>query len=140
MLQSSPKIMPPRIRSLDALLANRSQNHCLILQEYANQPDVYFTNDTILFTLSQVSIILNSSLQLENLNNFTLHGLPGSSEKLRVRISFEAFVAVTWEKCSNIEISSVIFHLLRNFTHVIVFNQTKTILLLRWPRRAILNF
>ena len=44
-------------------------------------------------------------------------------------ISFEASVAVTWEMCSNIEISSVIFLLLDNFTHVIVFNQTKTVLL-----------
>ena len=108
--------------------SNRSQNRCLTLQEYTSRPDDYFTNNTI-FYFEPGEHKLNSSLQLENLNNVTLHGLPGSSEKLRVRISFEAFVAVTWEKCSNIEISSITFYLLNNFTYIIVFNQTKIVLL-----------
>ena len=105
---------------------NRSQNCCLTLQEYASRPNVYFTNNTIFYFEPGVHK-LNSSLQLENLNNVTLQGLPGSSAL--VIVSFEAFVVVTWERCSNIEISSVAFHLLNNFTHVIVLNQTKTVLL-----------
>ena len=106
--------------------SNRSQNCPRTLQEYASQPDVYFTNDTI-FYFEPGEHKLNSSLQLENLNNVTLQGLPGSSAL--VVISFEASVAITWERCSNVEISSVIFLLLNNFTHVIEFNQTKTALL-----------
>ena len=105
--------------------SNQSQNRCLTLQEYASQPDVYFTNDTIFYFEPGVHK-LNNSLKLENLNNVTLQRMPGSSAL--VIILFEAFIAVTWEKCSKIEISSVIFYPLSNFTHVIVFNQTKTVL------------
>ena len=107
--------------------SNRSQNCPRTLQEYASQPDVYFTNDTI-FYFEPGEHKLNSSLQLENLNNVTLQGLSAESSALVV-ISFEASVAITWERCSNVEISSVIFLLLNNFTHVIEFNQTKTVLL-----------
>ena len=49
---------------------------CLTLQEYAaaNQPNVYFTNDT-LFYFKSSSHILNNSLTLTNLLNFTFQGL-----------------------------------------------------------------
>ena len=107
---------------------NLSQNRCLTLQEYANQPNVYFTNDTI-FYFEPGEHKLNSSLKLENLSNVTLQGLLAESSVPEARISFEAFVNITWEKCSNIEISSVTFYLLNNFTYIIVFNQAKTVLL-----------
>jgi hypothetical protein len=107
--------------------ANRSQNHCLTLQEYASRPDVYFKSDTVFYFEPGVHE-LNSSLKLENLNNVTLQGLSGTSSQ-KVIIYFETFVNVTWEKCSNIEVSSVNFYLLNNFTHVIVLNQTRKVLL-----------
>ena len=71
---------------------------------------------------------MNSSLKLENLSNITLQGLPAESRVPKVRILFEASVTVTWEKCSNVEISSVTFLLLDNFTHnnYCAYNQTKT--------------
>ena len=49
---------------------------CLTLQECTNQPNVYFTNDTI-FYFKSGSHILNSSLTLTNLHNFTFQSLPG---------------------------------------------------------------
>ena len=108
--------------------SNRSQNCCLTLQEYASRPDVYFRNDTI-FYFEPGEHKLNSSLKLENLSNVTLQGLPAESSVPEAEISFETFVTIIWEKCSNIEISLVIFHLLNNFTYIIVLNQTKTVLL-----------
>ena len=49
---------------------------CLILQEYASQPDAYFINNTIVYFESG-SHQLNSSLKLTNVHNFTFQGLPG---------------------------------------------------------------
>jgi hypothetical protein len=107
--------------------ASRSQDSCLTLQEYASQPDVYFKNDTVFYFEPGVHE-WNSSLKLENLNNVTLQGLSGNNA-LKPRISFKMFVTVTWKKCWNIEISSVTFLLLDNFTHVIVFSQAQAVLL-----------
>ena len=58
--------------------SNRSQNCCLTLQEYASQPDVYFTNNTI-FYFEPGEHELNSSLKLKNLSNITLQRLPAES-------------------------------------------------------------
>ena len=66
---------------------------CLTLQEYANQSNVYFTNDTI-FYFKSGSHILNSSLTLTNLHNFIFQGLPGHES---VNISLGSLVTITWK-------------------------------------------
>ena len=48
---------------------------CLNLQEYASQPDLYFTSDAI-FYFEPGSHMLNSNLNLVNIHNFTFQGLP----------------------------------------------------------------
>ena len=96
---------------------------CLTLQEYAKQPDKYFTNNTI-FYFEQGSHELSSSLKLENLHNFTFQGLPNS-----IILVGMTSASITWEKCRNIEVSLITFLLLGNFTYIIVFNQTQIALL-----------
>ena len=68
---------------------------CLTLQEYASQPDKYFTNTTI-FYFEPGSHRLNSSLKLTNVHNFTFPGLPNGQG---VNISLGSLVTITWEKC-----------------------------------------
>jgi hypothetical protein len=94
---------------------------CLTLQEYASQPNVYFTNHTI-FYFEPGSHELTSSLKFIKLYNFTFQGLPGNKS---VNISLGSLVTITWEECWSIEISSVIFSLLDKFSISIVFEHTQ---------------
>ena len=96
---------------------------CLALQEYASQSDIYFINDTILHFEPGIHT-LKSSLNLKNLHNFTFHGVPGNES---VNVLFGSLVSITWEKCSNIEISLISFTLLDKFTISIVFEHTQLV-------------
>ena len=93
---------------------------CLVLQEYTSQSDTYFTNDTIVCFEPGIHT-LNSSLKLTNVHDFAFRGLPGNES---VNILLGSLVSITWEKCSNIEISSITFTLLDKFTFSITFEET----------------
>ena len=96
---------------------------CLTLQEYANQPDKYFTNHTI-FYFQPGSHRLNSDLNVVNLHHLTLQGLQDSE---LVNVLFGPSISVTWKNCSNIEISSISFSLLDYFIYGIVFKHSNLV-------------
>ena len=98
---------------------------CLTLQEYANQSHVYFINDTTVHFGPGIHT-LNHSLRLKNLHNFTFHGLP-DDEFQSVNILLGSLVSITWEECSNIEISSICFTILSHFTFGIMFEHTQLV-------------
>ena len=107
---------------------NWSQNHsCLTLQEYAREPGMYFTNNTI-FYFEPGSHTLNISLKLVNVHNFTFLGLP-DYQLDQVSFLYGESVKITWEKCRNIRVSSITFNLLGSFTYSFVFHQTQNVLL-----------
>jgi hypothetical protein len=81
---------------------SNSWSNCLILEKYASQPDDYFQNNTI-FQFEPGSHRLNRSLNFINLHNFTLQGK--HNEVIDVLLG--ELVCITWENCSNIEISSI---------------------------------
>lgn len=96
------------------------QYHCLTLQEYGRQPGEYFRNNTI-FYFESGRHLLNSSLKLAHLHNFTFQGLPDNG---LVVVKFDALVNITWENCSNITVSSIVFTFSGKFTIGIVFSKT----------------
>ena len=59
-----------------------------------------------------------------NIHNFALQGLPDSEV---ANVVFDSFVSITWDECSNIEISSIIFTLLGDFTFSISFRKTQLV-------------
>lgn len=83
---------------------------CLTLQEYASKPDKYFTSNAI-FYFEPGSHTLNISLNLANIHNFTFQGLPESDSEMP-NILLNSLVSITWDDCSNIEVSSITFTLL----------------------------
>ena len=98
---------------------------CLTLQEYASQSHLYFINDTTVHFGPGIHT-LNRSLKLKNLHNFTFHGLP-DDEFRSINILLGSLVSITWEECSNIEISSIAFTILSHFTFSIIFEQTQLV-------------
>ena len=104
---------------------NCSDDHstCLTIQEYANQADIYFTSNTI-FYFEPGRHMLNSSLHFVNIHYFTFQGLPDSE---MVNVLFGSLVSITWNECSSIEVSSIVFTLLGNFTFSIVFTKTHSV-------------
>ena len=97
-----------------------NQFTCLTLQEYANQPDIYFTSDTI-FYFEPGRHMLKSSLNFVNAHNFTFQGLSDSKVP---NVMFDSLVSITWDGCSNIKVSSIVFTLLSDFTLSIIFRKT----------------
>ena len=51
---------------------------CQTIEQYATQPEVYFTNNTY-FYFQSGNHQLNSSLKLTNLRNITFQGLPDNN-------------------------------------------------------------
>ena len=103
------------------LNCSQSDGHsnCLTFQEYANQPDIYFTSDAI-FYFESGRHVLNSSVNFVKLHNLTFQGLPDSEVPI---ILFDSLVNITWDECSNIKVSTILFTLLSDFTVSIVFRK-----------------
>ena len=93
--------------------------NCLTLEEYVNQPDDYFKNNT-LFQFEPGSHTLKRGLIFTNLHNFTLRGK--HSEVINVLLG--PLVCITWENCSNIKVSSISFVILESFAISIVFQHS----------------
>ena len=102
------------------------QAPCLTLDDYANQPDLYFVNNTIFYFLHGTHR-LNATLILIGLHNITLQGLPGND---MVLIMLDTLVNITFDTCYNVEISSFSFKLTGNFSYSIAFQQSNFIKLL----------
>ena len=99
---------------------NQLKHPCLTLQVYERQPDNYFTNNTI-FYFGPGRHTLNRSLELARLHNFTFQGLPDDGQ---VVVIFSALVNITWENCSNITLSSIVFTFNGNFVVGLAFINT----------------
>ena len=98
---------------------------CFTLQEYAIQSHLYFINDTTVHFGPGIHT-LNRSLKLKNLHNFTFRGLL-DDEFQSVNILLDLLVSITWEECSDIEISSISFTILSRFTFSIIFEHTQLV-------------
>ena len=90
--------------------------NCLTLKGYASQTDDYFKNNTI-FQFEPGNHTLNRSLTFINLHNFTLLG----KRSKMTNVLLGPLVYIIWENCSNIDISSLSFIILEDFTFSIIF-------------------
>ena len=73
-------------------------SNCLTFQEYANQPDMYFTSDAI-FYFESGRHVLNSSMNFVNVHNLTFQDLSDSEVP---NILFDSLVNITWDECQHL--------------------------------------
>ena len=92
----------------------------LTLEDYANQPDTHFTNNTIFYFCPGIHQ-LNASIELISVHNFTMQGLPGNETVL---IILDPLVNITWDNCYNVEISFISFQLTGYFSYSIAFGES----------------
>ena len=97
---------------------------CLTLGEYTSDSDVYFVNNTIFYFYPGIHR-LDNSLILENLYNFSFHGLPNGDQI--VNVSVDSLANITWNKSQNIEISSIRFTLNDHFTFIMKFERSQIV-------------
>ena len=98
---------------------SQSDGHynCLTFQDYADQPDMYFTSDAI-FYFESGRHVLNSSINFMNVHNLTFQGLSDSEVP---SILFDSLVNITWDECSRIEVSLIVFTFLDYFNPLLIF-------------------
>ena len=91
-----------------------SQPPCLTFNEYAQQVEQYFVNDTTFLFLPGTHQ-LDIQLNLEGLSNIAFGSIddPGAQN---AQILFSPSANITWTNCANIEISGLIFILSGQFS------------------------
>ena len=94
---------------------------CLTLNEYANKPEVYFTNNSIFYFYPGIHR-LDYSLRLKGVHNISFQSLPTDLEV--VEVTMDSVTSISWEKSCNISISSISFALLDKFTFIFRFEQS----------------
>ena len=100
---------------------------CYTLEEYVNQQDTYFTNNSTFHFLPGLHK-LEESIRIINTHNLSFHGVLGpDNENLMVKIAFNSAASILWENCSDIEITSLVITLVDNFTYSIVFERTHSV-------------
>ena len=99
---------------------------CQTMEQYATQPERYFTNNTC-FYFQPGNHQLNSSLKLSNLRNVVFKGLPDSSNNNMVNIFLGPIVNITWEDSWFVQVISINFILPEKYSFSIVFKQTQLI-------------
>ena len=87
------------------------QHPCLTIDEYASQIDKFFHNDSI-FNFGPGNHSLNIGLNISGIHNVSFIGLPNNSVTIEV---LKEFACITWEDCTNIEISNITFSIGSNF-------------------------
>ncbi len=92
----------------------------LTLEDYANQPDIHFANNTVLYFCPGIHW-LNASMELTRVHNFTMQGLPGNETVL---IVLDPLVNITWDNCYSVEISTITFQLTGYFDYSIAFGES----------------
>ena len=110
----------PSTESRQILCNPHVSNHCLTLKEYASEPDLHFANSSV-FYFYPARHRLDINLRLTNVHGQSFQGLPGKDV---VNMMFDSAASITWERSSNIEISSISFTLVSNITFIIKFEQT----------------
>ena len=96
---------------------------CYTLEDYANQQDAYFTNNSNFHFLSGLHK-LEGSIRIINTHNLSFHGLLGNE---MMKIAFNSAASILWENCSDIKIASLVIILDHNFTYSIVFEHTHSV-------------
>ena len=84
---------------------------CLTIDEYASQIDKFFLNNSI-FSFDPGNHSLNIGINISGINNVSFIGLPNNSVTIEV---LKEFACITWEGCTNIEISNITFNIGSNF-------------------------
>ena len=100
---------------------------CFTLEEYAHQQDVYFANSSMFRFLPGMHQ-LDENLTFISVHGLTIQGTKGNGSVRIALISSSA--RITLKNCSNIEILSVNFVLLDDFTFAIVFENTHSVRIL----------
>ena len=95
---------------------------CLTLEEYTEQNERYFTNDTIFLFYPGIHV-LNDSLILDNLCNISMQGLYSDDSKATIIMDENShnFIHIIWNNCQYITISSLAFHLEDIYDYTISF-------------------
>lgn len=102
---------------------NKQQRPCFTLKEYTNESEIYFVNYTTFYFSSGIHR-LQDRLSLKNIHNLSFLGLPGNGI---VNIDIDTLASITFEKSWNIEISSITFKLLNNFSFVMNFRYSHSV-------------
>ena len=95
------------------------KTHCYTLEDYVNQQDTHFTNNSDFHFLPGLHK-LEASIRIINTHNLSFHGALGPGNKM-VKIAFNSAASILWENCSDIEITSLVITLVDDFTYSIVF-------------------
>ena len=129
----SDRSFPPDMKNYRYVMPSRSNlscngsKPCHTLEEYANNPVMYFVSDTI-FYFYPGKHQLNTSLELCDIHH--LHFQAVNNGIVEVNITFVELVNITWINCTNVSLSSINFYVTENFTHLFLFESTSAISLL----------
>ena len=129
----SDRSFPPELKKYLYVTPSRSNlpcngsKPCHTLEEYANNPGIYFVSDTI-FYFYPGKHHLNASLKLCDIHH--LHFLAVNYGIITVNITFDELVNITWINCTDVSLSSINFYVTENFTHLFLFESTSAIGLL----------
>ena len=97
---------------------------CQTLEQYAAQPEVYFTNNTYFYFQPGNHQLNSSLLKLRNLRNVIFKGLPNNN---MINIILGSPVSIVWENCWFVQLTSINFILPNLYSFGIVFKQTELI-------------
>ena len=100
------------------------QRPCLTLNEYANDSNEYFVNNTRFYFYPGIHR-LKYSLLLVNLHNVSFLNWPNDDQA--VTIAVDSSASIIWSKSWNIEISSIRFTLYGNFTFIMRFKHSQIV-------------
>ena len=92
------------------------------LEEYANQQDTYFINNSTFYFFPGLHK-LEDSVRIINTNNLSFHGYHNEM----VKIAFNSAASILWENCSEIKIISLVITLVDSFTYSIIFERTHSV-------------
>ena len=97
-----------------------SQPPCLTFNEYAQQVEQYFVNDTTFLFLPGTHQ-LDIQLNLEGLSNLAFGSIDDPGDQ-NAQILFSPSANITWTNCENIEISGLNFILSGQFSVLVQFD------------------
>ena len=108
----------------DGCLGDKALDPCHTLEHYANQQDIYFTNNSSFYFFPGLHR-LEEGVRIVGVHNLSFQGELGNG---MVKIAFNSAASIQWENCSDIEITSLVITLLgNNFTYSIVFECTLSV-------------
>ena len=109
----------------DAIGCSDDKTPCHTLDEYANQQDTYFINNSTFYFFPGLHK-LEDSIRIININNLSFRGYCNET----VKIAFNSAASILWENCSDIEITSLVITLVDNFIYSIIFECTHSVKML----------